>query len=114
MAYLDGELSAEECRRVEQRLANDADYRRRLTELEQAWSALEALPPTKVDDDFARTTIEMVDRAAEGDWAESATQAVGRRQTYWLAAGAGRCWRAFVLRGLFGRVGTARWWPTCR
>ena len=31
VAYLDGELSADECRRVERRLASDADYRRRLT-----------------------------------------------------------------------------------
>ena len=49
VAYLDGELTADECRRVERRLASDADYRRRLTELEQAWSALEALPPTVVE-----------------------------------------------------------------
>ena len=89
VAYLDGELTADECRRVERRLAGDADYRRRLTELEQAWSALEALPPTVVDDDFARTTIEMVAVAAERDvQAQSATQAAsGRRRTVWMAAG---------------------------
>ena len=88
VAYLDGELTADECRHVERRLASDADYRRRLTELEQAWSALEALPPTVVDDDFARTTIEMVTVAAEREaQAVAAAQAtVGRRTTYWLAA----------------------------
>src|SRR3989304_5401659 len=89
VAYLDGELTADECRRVERRLASDADYRRRLTELEQAWSALEALPTATVDDDFARTTIEMVAVAAERDVQEkSATQAAsGRRRTYWMMAG---------------------------
>jgi hypothetical protein len=89
VAYLDGELTGDECRRVERRLASDADYRRRLTELEQAWSALETLPPTVVADDFARTTIEMVTVVAKREaQAESAAQnALGRRRTYWLAAG---------------------------
>ncbi|MEX2091167.1 MAG: hypothetical protein WD971_00745 [Pirellulales bacterium] len=88
VAYLDGELTADECRRVERRLAGDAEYRRRLTELEQAWSALEALPPTAVGDDFARTTIEMVAVVAERDAKDqSATQsASGRRRTYRMAA----------------------------
>jgi hypothetical protein len=90
VAYLDGELSADGCRRVEKRLANDADYRRRLTELEQAWSALEALPATVVADDFARTTIEMVAVAAEREAgvASDTKAAIGRRQMIWKAAGA--------------------------
>jgi hypothetical protein len=88
VAYLDGELTADECRRVERRLASDAEYRRRLTELEQAWSALEALPPTVVGDDFARTTIEMIAVVAEREVTEqTAKQTAGsRRQTYWMAA----------------------------
>lgn len=100
VAYLDGELSAEASRQVERRLANDADYRRRLTELEQAWSALEALPQTEVADDFARTTIEMVTIAAERDVkAQSATVATGdRRKSYWrLAAGIAVAAAAFML-----------------
>ncbi len=89
VAYLDGELTADECRRVERRLASDADYRQKLTELEQAWTALESLPTTKVDDDFARTTIEMVTVAAVREAkAQSTSQAViGRRRKYWMAAG---------------------------
>jgi hypothetical protein len=88
VAYLDGELSAEECRRVERRLASDADYRRRLTELEQAWTALDALPPTVVNDDFARTTIEMVCVAAESDGkqASSVRAATGRRRRLAMVA----------------------------
>jgi hypothetical protein len=103
VAYLDGELSADDCRRVEKRLANDAEYRRRLTELEQAWSVLEVLPSTKVDEDFARTTIEMVAVAAEREArADSATQSIlGRRKTYWwAAAGAAFAVAAFVLARL--------------
>jgi anti-sigma-K factor RskA len=89
VSYLDGELSADECRRVERRLSSDPEYRRRLTELEQAWSALEVLPPTVVEDDFARTTIEMVTVAAEREAKEqSVTQTASvRRRNYWLAAG---------------------------
>ena len=88
VSYLDGELSAEECRRVERRLASDADYRRQLTELEQAWTALEALPPQTVEDDFARTTIEMVAVAAEQEAqaASVAQSTVVRRRNYALAA----------------------------
>jgi hypothetical protein len=86
VAYLDGELSADECRQVERRLASDADYRRQLSELEQAWSALEELPQTAVDDNFARTTIEMVAVAAEREVsAQSAAQAAGNRKRTYLA-----------------------------
>lgn len=89
VAYLDGELSAEECRRVERRLSSDPDYRRRLTELEQAWTALDALPPTVVDDNFARTTIEMVCVAAERDVKQDSVvrTAGGRQRRLWLIVG---------------------------
>jgi len=88
VAYLDGELSADECRQVERRLASDSDYRHQLSELEQAWSALEELPQRTVDDEFARTTIEMVAVEAERDvGVQSAARAAGdRRRKYWAAA----------------------------
>jgi hypothetical protein len=90
VAYLDGELSAEECRRVEKRLAVDADYRRQLSELDQAWSALEALPSATVDDNFTRTTIDMVAIAAERDLsAQTSALAVQRKKTQWLAIAGG-------------------------
>jgi hypothetical protein len=104
VAYLDGELSAEDCRRVERRLASDSDYRRQLSDLEQAWSALEALPQTVVDDDFARTTIEMVTVAAERDRSETSVSraAASRRRTYWTAAiGLALAGAAFVAARTF-------------
>ena len=67
VAYLDGELAPEECRRVEERLAKDEEYRQQLRDLDQAWEALDALPTTTVDDGFARTTIELACVAAEED-----------------------------------------------
>jgi hypothetical protein len=90
VAYLDGELSPEESRRVEERLALDADYRQRLRDFDQAWEALDALPATNVDDHFARTTIEMVAVAAQRDIAERSQKvaaATRSRMLWWLAAG---------------------------
>ena len=43
VAYLDGELSAEESARVEQRLASDESYRQQLQSIERAWLALDQL-----------------------------------------------------------------------
>jgi hypothetical protein len=81
VAYLDGELPEDAARRIEQQLATDDEYRRQLGELDQAWSALEALPTATVDDKFARTTIEMVAVAAEKDLTHrSATETADRRR----------------------------------
>jgi hypothetical protein len=60
VAYLDGELSSGEASRVEQQLAEDADLRQEVESIERAWSALDALPTTKVDDRFSQTTMELV------------------------------------------------------
>jgi hypothetical protein len=99
VAYLDGELSQEESRRVEERLASDADYRQQLRDLDQAWEALDALPATKVDDNFARTTIEMVTLAAQRDIDQGSAQAATakrKRTAWWLAAGAALAGVAFA------------------
>ncbi len=90
VAYLDGELSADECRQVERRLATDADYRRQLTELEQAWDVLEELPQPAVTDDFARTTIEMVTVAAKQEvTVQSTTRAATSRRQRLIAVAIG-------------------------
>jgi hypothetical protein len=89
VAYLDGELPPEECRKVEDRLAADADYRRQLHLLDQAWEALDALPKPALDDNFARTTIEMVSVAAQHDVSKQSAQAASsrrRRRWGWAAA----------------------------
>src|SRR3989304_6239050 len=81
VAYLDGELSFEASRRVEQRLATGAAFPRQLNDLDEAWSALDALPSTVVDDDFTRTTIEMVSVAAARDrGAEAVARLAGHRR----------------------------------
>jgi hypothetical protein len=104
VAYLDGELGPAECRRVEERLANDAEYRQHLRDLDQAWEALGALPSTAVDDGFARTTIELACAAAEEDLSQRnslvAVENRGRRR-WWIAGAVAAAVMGFVMvRGL--------------
>ncbi len=89
VAYLDGELPPEECRAIEERLANDAGYRQQLHDLDQAWEALNALPPATVDDSFSRTTIELACVAAEEDLSQrkSLVEVENRSRTWWWIAG---------------------------
>src|SRR5919204_6524699 len=90
VAYLDGELPPAECQRVEKRLAKDEAYRQRLHELDQTWEALNALPTPTVDDQFARTTIELACVAAEADLTKQTTVANAdkrSRMLRWSVAG---------------------------
>jgi hypothetical protein len=75
VAYLDGELTPTEAALVERQMADDAEFRNEVQGIEQAWSALDALPATKVDDRFSQTTMEMVVVAARSELAEK-TQAL--------------------------------------
>lgn len=89
VAYLDGELAPDDCRRVEDRLAADPEYRQQLRDLDQAWEALNALPTTAVDDGFARTTIELACVAAEEDLTHRSALASAEMRSsarWWIAA----------------------------
>src|SRR6478609_4213087 len=90
VAYLDGELPPQDCRRVESQLATDEEFRQEMHELDRAWDALDVLPESTVDDGFARTTIELACVAAEADLTDHAAEAkVANRQRMWrwIAAG---------------------------
>jgi hypothetical protein len=90
VAYLDGELPPQDCRRVESRLATDEEFRQEFHELDRAWDALDVLPTPTVDDGFARTTIELACIAAEADFSEhsAATKAANRHRMWrWISAG---------------------------
>ncbi len=76
-AYLDGELDSEAVRRVEDRLARDADYRRELQRMQRAWDLLDGLPRATVNESFTNSTLEMVAVAAAQD-----AQAVQARVPY--------------------------------
>jgi hypothetical protein len=100
VAYLDGELAPDECRRVEDRLASDDEYRQQLRDLDQAWEALSALPTTAVDDGFARTTIELACVAAEEDLSQRTAQAAAEnrgRKRWWISAGVAAAVMGFVM-----------------
>lgn len=79
VAYLDGELDAEGAARVERRLADDASYRARLAQLQRAWDLLDTLHRAEADDDFVRSTVEMVAIRAEGDAKTGQMRAVRQR-----------------------------------
>jgi hypothetical protein len=99
VAYLDGELAPQDCRRVESRLATDEEYRQELHELDRAWDALDALPAPTVDDGFARTTIELACVAAEADLTDNAAAekvANRHRKWRWVAAGVAACVFGFL------------------
>ena len=88
VAYLDGELDSESCRRIEELLAVDPEVRRKLHWLEQTWEMLDELETTPVGDDFTRTTLEMVAVAAAEDVRKNREEAPRRRRRGWLLCGA--------------------------
>jgi hypothetical protein len=103
VAYLDGELPPDDCRRVESRLATDDDFRQQLHDLDRTWEVLDVLPTPTVEDGFARTTIELACVAAEADLDERKTvdkTATRNRRWRWLAGGVA----AAVFGYLVGRA----------
>lgn len=80
VAYLDGELAADEQVRVERRLADDPQFRARLAQLQRAWDLLDALERSEAGEDFARSTVEMVAVKAADD-----VQSVRNKVRFWQA-----------------------------
>lgn len=100
VAYLDGELPPEDCRAIEDRLANDEEYRQQLRDLDQAWEALNVLPAATVDDGFAKTTIELACVAAQDDLSQRKSLASSEdrsRLRWWLAGGVAAALVAFIM-----------------
>lgn len=89
VAYLDGELGAEEGRAIEQRLAEDDAFRVEMQEIESAWSALDCLPRASVDEKFAQTTVEMVALKAEEQLDEYRAELPRKRRLDWLLGAVG-------------------------
>ncbi len=87
-AYLDGELDVEASQQVEQRLADDVEYRQRLQQLQRAWDLLDQLPRAHASESFTHTTVEMIALAAEDDVEQSGSRTNGRRRMVWLITAA--------------------------
>ena len=79
VAYLDGELDAEQSRRIEQRAAVEPDARRMLEELDRTWHMLDELDTPPTSEDFTCTTMEMVALAAAEDAEKAKAQRPRRR-----------------------------------
>lgn len=103
-AYLDGELGAEDTRRVEERISQDPAFRERMQELERSWNLLDQLGASTVDDSFTRSTLAMVAVVAQDEVAQVRRDAPRRRRARWLAAALG-----VAAAALVGYAGV-RWW----
>jgi anti-sigma factor RsiW len=88
VAYLDGELDSETEARVVRRLSEDAEYRSRLGQLQQAWDLLDNLRRTEADDEFVQSTVAMVAVQAEAEAHTQKLRIVRRRNLRWLAVAA--------------------------
>jgi len=85
VAYLDGELGAEDSRRVEELLATDAEVRETLQRLDRTWQALDELDRPELGDVFTRTTLEMVTlREADLDRSRRLQAPRIRRRRRWM------------------------------
>lgn len=85
VAYLDGELDSEAEARVVRRLAEDATYRSRLGQLQQAWDLLDNLHGAEADDEFTASTVAMVAVQAEQESHSQQLRVVRQRSLAWLA-----------------------------
>lgn len=85
VAYLDGELSADDSDRVERRLGSDPAYRQRLKQLQSAWDLLDQLPRAPVTDTFTQTTVEMVALTAQAEALNAEQRLAQRRSLGWFA-----------------------------
>jgi len=88
VAYLDGELAAEEAARIERRLAEDPLYRARLAQLQRAWDLLDTLQRAEADDELVHSTVAMVAIQAEQDARTQKLRIVRRRTLGWLGLAA--------------------------
>ena len=104
VAYLDGELSADEQVRVERRLADEPAFRARLAQLQRAWDLLDALERAEAGDDFTRSTVEMVAVKAADD-AQAARKKWQFRQAWLYALGGS----AMTVSLIAGYLLVARW-----
>jgi len=97
VAYLDGELDAESCRQLEERLTKDDGARKELRQLEKVWDMLEQLPRSEVGEKFTKTTVEMVAVAVRKDL-DAEQRAIPAKRLRWGVLAAA----SVLLAGLVG------------
>ncbi|MFO0941167.1 MAG: hypothetical protein U0930_10395 [Pirellulales bacterium] len=60
VAYLDGELAAEEADAVRDRISHDPALKKRVEELQASWALLDQLPAPNHNPQLAQSTIELI------------------------------------------------------
>jgi len=80
VAYLDGELDAENSQRIEQLLAGDPQARLKLQRLERTWELLDELQSPQDPLELTQSTLEMVAAAAEEDVARGRAEIARTRR----------------------------------
>jgi hypothetical protein len=74
VAYLDGELDAQEVRQMEDRLSVEPDLREKMASLEQTWNMLDQLETVPIDKELVRSTMEVVTLTIEKELVEGEKQ----------------------------------------
>ena len=87
IAYLDGELSPTDASGLESRLADEPRLRQQLRQHQQVWDLLDALPPTDVDENFTRQTVEMVTVTAQKEIDQQFEKGSRRQRLSWWIGG---------------------------
>lgn len=86
VAYLDGELPAEESDRVRDRISQDAEVRLRVEQLQASWNMLDQLPVPAPNPQLAQTTIELITKGLVQSEQVSVVQRFKQYRWYALAA----------------------------
>ncbi len=86
VAYLDGELDSRAVAAIESRLADDAEYRQQLQQLQESWALLDLLETPAVSEDFTQTTLEMTVVAARDATQQMRIETPRRRIKMWVLA----------------------------
>lgn len=76
VAYLDGELTGDERRKLEQRLIDEQALRQRLQSLQRGWDMLEYLPKPAADERLVQTTLELVVADLIGDQSDQQLESI--------------------------------------
>ena len=100
ISYLDGELPPEQAHQLETVLADDPEMQRRLQQHQRAWDLLDALPQTDVNNDFTRSTVEMVALSVSAE-NEQKKEAIRHRDRigWWIVI------EVLVVAALLGFIG---------
>jgi len=105
VAYLDGELSRENASRVEDALSENAEYRLRLKQLQQAWDLMDDLPQSAMDESFTKSTVELVVVSAESEVMATVNRWKTWRIGIWAVSLAAVFVMAWVGSALVNRLG---------